>query len=127
MQLAGFQDISQILNSGIYALVSRGEVVYVGQSRGMLVRLYQHRNNARRHFRREPGWSKVKGIAFDAVWVMPVPIGRLDEVEREMIARFRPRHNDRLVPKQGLPPEVMAKLGLGQSARDELEGFVRRV
>lgn len=98
MQLSGFQEVSEVLASGVYALVSKGEVVYVGKSKCMLTRVYSHRSL---RSRRAPSWMPIKGIQFDQVFVLPVHVDRLDAVEREMINRYKPRHNNLL--KNGLP------------------------
>ena len=110
MRLEGFLSVGLLFESGIYALVYRQEVVYVGQSKQIIRRLYEHRRNGLRRLHREPGWAKIKAIPFDDIWVRPVPIGQLDRVEREMIAKYRPRYNDKLVPKVTLPPEILAQL-----------------
>jgi excinuclease UvrABC nuclease subunit len=105
MVLEGFLNLSAVLQPGIYALVYRREVVYVGKSNQMLRRVYEHRNNRMKWLQREPGWTKLKSIPFDDVFVMPVEETRLDEVEREMIAKYRPKYNVLLVPKVAqLPP-----------------------
>ena len=119
--LAGFLNLDDLLRSGVYALTLRGEVIYVGQTKTLLERLWRHWHNRNKVFRREAGWSKVKGIPFDGLWVRPVPIADLDSVEREMIAKYRPRHNDRLVPKVEIPAAILAGLGIKR------EEFVRRV
>ena len=116
-KLDGFLNVGKMLESGVYALVWRREVVYVGKSKVMLTRIYSHRNawgdkRQRKSRRSLPSWFPTAGILFDDVWVMPTPVHRLDEVEREMIARFRPRFNQLLVPKVPLPS--LAQLGLGQ-------------
>jgi excinuclease UvrABC nuclease subunit len=126
MELEGFLNVGQILRSGVYALVHRREVVYVGRSKTMLVRIYSHRNIAadkRRGKNKEfPSWYPIKGIVFDDVWIRPCPTEDLDRVEREMIAKYRPKYNQLLVPKVAMPPEVMALI-----AKPKVEGFRRRV
>lgn len=105
VRLEGFVDVSVLLQSGIYALVRNGEVVYVGQSKIPLVRVNTHRS----------AWGKrrlagrARGIVFDSVWVMPVHVDRLNEVEYEMIQRYRPRLNK--VWNGGPPPEIAALIG----------------
>ncbi len=120
MELEGFTAIGQILRSGIYALVYRREVVYVGQSKTMLIRIYTHRNawgDKRQGKRRQtPSWSPVKGILFDDVWVRPVAVDQLDAVEREMIAKYRPRYNQKLVPKIPLPELQIGNIVIGRTA-----------
>lgn len=102
MVLEGFVNIGAALKSGVYALVWRREVVYVGKSKNMLVRIYSHRHawGDRRQGQRRvlPSWFPVKGILFDDVWVRPVPEADLDAAEREMIAKYRPKFNTLLKP-----------------------------
>lgn len=110
MTLDGFVDVSQMLRSGVYALGYRGKVVYVGQSKCMLVRVYSHRN-ARSKKGRLPSFYPVKGIVYDEIHVMPVHPDRLDEVEREMINRFKPKFNTQI--KNTLPVDVPINLTIG--------------
>ena len=127
MRLEGFVDVGEILCSGVYALVHRRQVVYVGKSKNMLTRIYSHRHvyGDRRGKRKQfPSWYPIKGILFDRVWVRPCPLDQMDSLEREMIARYRPRYNILLVPPRPLPVAVMAQL----LRRDEQPpAFVRRV
>jgi excinuclease UvrABC nuclease subunit len=126
MQLEGFTRVGA-LESGVYALVWRREVVYVGKSSNVLRRVYQHRNNRLKVFHRDPGWTKIKAIPFDDIWVMDVPYGRLDAVEAEMIARYRPRFNDRLVPKVDLPKMHINGVTIGGGPQRPLLHIERRV
>jgi hypothetical protein len=104
MELEGFVDVTMLLHAAIYALVREGRVVYVGQSKLPLLRINQHRG----------GWGKkkafvggkvreVKSMLFDAIWIMPCPWHKLDEVEIEMIKRYQPRYNIRHMPRQPSP------------------------
>lgn len=106
MRLEGFVDVSAILGSGIYALVSRGEVVYVGKSKVMLMRVGNHRTALGR--KRLTGRA-TRGVVFDSVWVMPVHVDRLEEVEYDMIQRYRPKWNK--IWNSGPPPEIAALIG----------------
>lgn len=99
-----FVDISAVLRCGVYALVYRGTVVYVGKSKVMVTRISTHRSAWGRKNVRPPGRQPIRGILFDGVWVMPVAEDRLDEVEREMINRYKPRYNTRLV--SATPPDL---------------------
>lgn len=92
MKLDGFVDVSLALKCGIYALVSQGEVVYVGQSKCMLTRIYSHRN-AKRKSGSLPSWFPVKGIAFDEIHVQPCHPDLIDQLERDMINRYKPKFN----------------------------------
>lgn len=110
MKLDGFIDVSQMLQSGIYALGYRGSVVYVGQSKCMLVRVYSHRN-ARSKKGRLASFYPIRGIVYDEIHIMPVHVDRLDEVEREMINRFKPKYNTQI--KNRLPVNVPINLSVG--------------
>ena len=126
MVLEGFTHSGNLLQAGVYALVWREEVVYVGKASNLLRRIYQHQNNRERWANKSPGWAKVKAIPFDDFWVRLVLRGRLDVVEREMIARYRPRYNDQLVPKVPLPPMMINGVQIGGLPQPPQQ-FERRV
>lgn len=92
-RLEGFEDVTNLLRGGVYALVYRGEVVYVGKSKTMLVRIYSHRSAAGR---RQPPWFPVKGIRFDEVHIQPCHPDRIDDLERRMIELYKPVYNVQL-------------------------------
>jgi excinuclease UvrABC nuclease subunit len=92
MILDGFIDVSQSLKCGVYALVSQGQVVYVGKSKCMLVRIYSHRN-AKRKSGSLPSWFPVKGIAFDEIHIQPCHPDAIDELENRMINLYKPKFN----------------------------------
>ncbi len=95
MQLPGFNDASAILQSGVYALVYRGKVVYIGKSKSMIVRVSTHRSNARRS---TPAWlpASAKGITFDEVHIQPCHPDVIDELEYAMINLYKPKFNELL-------------------------------
>ncbi len=97
----GFVSIKEVLGAAVYALVLDGVVVYIGQSRSALTRIYTHRQAWRSHVsgRKPLPWLKVKPMKFDDVHIRPCPIADLDRVERELIARYQPKHN--IVHKEG--------------------------
>lgn len=100
--LGSFQQVGGLLRAGVYVLLYRREVVYVGKSTLLLTRLYQHRNNYQRVNRGRRGgplMAGAKAILFDDIRVFPCAREDLDRIEREMIAKFRPEHNTQLVPK----------------------------
>ena len=101
MQVDGFFDVSKILRSGVYLLCWHGEVVYVGQSKKMLTRVYTHMNMYLRKQRSGVFLPRipVKGIRFDEVLVHPCLASDLDRIEREMIAKYKPIFNVNHVPK----------------------------
>ena len=97
MKIEGFIEVSTILRSGVYILVHRGVVIYVGQSKTMLSRIYTHRSMWGQKARRKvPDWMPVKGILFDEVFVCPCPLDKLDEFELDMINLYKPKFNIRL-------------------------------
>ena len=92
MEVTGFTNVSEMLRSGIYMLVHQGQVVYIGQAKAMIVRIATHRSNARKTL---PAWlpPSAKGIVFDEVLIRPCPLHLLDELERDLIVLYKPRHN----------------------------------
>lgn len=113
MQIEGFMEISEALKCGVYVLVSRGAVVYVGKSKCMLVRIYSHRN-AKSKRGTLPSWFPVKGIAFDEIHICPCHPDLIDKLEYDMINRYKPRFNDRL--KNSLPISAPFTLKIGELA-----------
>lgn len=103
MELEGFFNTGAMLKSGVYALVYRGAVVYVGKSKMMLGRIYNHRilwGRSKRSHREGVPWLP-KGILFDDIWVRPCPLAELDVLEYQMINLYKPKNNTQL--KNGLP------------------------
>jgi excinuclease UvrABC nuclease subunit len=104
----GFLDMSVLLDSGIYVLLDRGRVVYIGQSKLMLRRMYEHALAKGKLARWAPGRGKVR-FRFDEVFVRPCQIHELDRLEAELIAQYAPKYN--LIPKAGAPmPEVIREM-----------------
>jgi hypothetical protein len=77
--------ISQQL-SGVYCLIRRDRVMYVGQSRNLLARLGTHVKR----------WKK----RFDAIQFAHVPVDQLDRVESTLIWMLRPPLN-KTIPGRG--------------------------
>lgn len=103
MQLEGFIDASAMLQGGVYALVHRGVVVYVGKSKVMLGRVYSHRV-AWGKKQSKVGLKPAKGILFDAIWVRPCPLTDIDDLEYAMINLYKPRYNSLL--RNALPVDI---------------------
>ena len=110
MQLEGFTNISEALRCGVYALLMKGKVIYIGKSKCMLVRIYSHRN-AKSKRGSLPSWFPIKGIAFDEVHVRPCHPDSLDKLEFDMINLYKPRLNTNL--KNNLPISVPHTLRVG--------------
>lgn len=99
MQLEGFADVSVSLRSGVYALCAKGVVIYVGKSRAMIARVNAHRRAWIDRKRKESWISEslgIPGLLFDEIHVRAVPKHLLDDVEREMIDKYKPRYNVQL-------------------------------
>lgn len=96
--MAGFVEVSGVLLSGVYALVSKGQVIYVGQSKSLYQRIYAHRTRARRIAKgdRLPDWITAKAFVFDQVFIRPCPLDQLNALEAEMINRYKPKFNQSL-------------------------------
>ena len=90
MSIAGSIDVTAILRQGVYLLSRDGVVVYVGQSKCMLVRIYTHRSLANR---KVPRWLPLRGVRFDSVQVIPCHPDRIDALERGLIEIYKPVYN----------------------------------
>lgn len=92
MEVTGFIDVTSLLRGGVYMLMRRRVVVYIGQSRCLLTRIHTHRANSNRKL---PSWlpHSARGIAYDEVHILPVHPDRIDEVERELIRHYAPKYN----------------------------------
>jgi hypothetical protein len=89
----GFADVSFLLRSGIYLLMKKDEIVYVGQSVKLAPRVATHA--AQRG--RKRGKNSV-AMFFDRVMVMPCALGELDRTEKELIQRYQPKYNVKQKP-----------------------------
>lgn len=101
MKFERFFDITPSLQAGVYILCWRGAVVYVGKSKKLYARIYSHRTNWAASRRKAlPAWAPIKAIRFDEVHIRPCMLEQLDELEREYITKYRPRHNVYLQGRQ---------------------------
>ncbi len=87
-----------MLRSGVYALCAKGQVIYVGKSKAMIARINAHRTKwiDKRKGRTGADWIPIPALMFDEIHVLAVPPHLLDQVEAEMINRFKPRYNVQL-------------------------------
>jgi hypothetical protein len=98
---------------GVYVLIRGDNIVYIGQSVRVDLRVAQHRTDRR--------------IKFDRVMMLRVPPGDLDAYEGALIRSIRPRRNGaapRPSPREqeilrslGLPPHCVAVTGRAVFAR----------
>lgn len=132
MRVDGFEDVSLMLRPGVYLLLYRGAVVYVGKSKSMLGRIYAHKNLwAEGRKKAAPAWLPIKGVLFDQILIRPCALEDLDALEQEMIARYKPRLNTQHVKVQGTLPKgfvasMLKQPGVTFVAPQE-ERLVRRV
>lgn len=92
----------QEIQCGIYFLIKGGEIVYIGKSIDCASRLISHRMGRN-------GW-------FDAYFVIPAEIERLDGLEAAYIAKFNPPVN------KIRPADKMKKTG---STEQEMQNLIR--
>jgi hypothetical protein len=109
MEEDGFFDFSVLMHCAVYALLRKGTVVYIGQSRSVGERLQTHCRK-RKGGAKKVGFTKKipVGFAFDAIWVRPCMMGELDELERMMIRKYEPKYNQRHMPAK--PPIALDML-----------------
>lgn len=100
-------DVSVVLRCGVYLLLHRGTVVYVGKSKLMLGRVYNHRVAWGRSSRKRITQAiPARGILFDQVLMHPCRLDEIDEIEASYIEQYAPRYNTQL--KTCVPPELSA-------------------
>lgn len=97
MQLEGFTDVSASLKSGVYALVAKGQVIYVGKSKAMIARIAAHRQAWIAKRKGKAGWISdtlgIPAVLCDEIHILPCPPHALDALEAEMINRYKPKLN----------------------------------
>jgi len=105
MEQDGFENFTALLHCAVYVLVRRGTVVYIGQSRLPIQRLYSHI-----HYRgrikpmQAPYRSHKVGFQFDEIWIRPCMLGEVDGIERDMIRKYKPKHNT--LYASGIPDDL---------------------
>ncbi len=85
--------------TGVYVLILKGTVLYVGKSLNIFHRIGQHVTAMRRHAKgKRPykGKDELPFIPFDKIMVKWVPIHQIDAEEMKLIQRFLPEHNELL-------------------------------
>lgn len=132
LRLEGFEDVSGLLHAGVYALVAKQVVIYVGKSKALLPRVYTHRQNyINKRKGKVPEWlTPVKGMFFDELFVRPCRIEELDALEREMIERYKPRYNQLLKTQELVTCPVPLQIGgvvLTLNAKPATLGIERRI
>lgn len=117
--LAGFEDFGRPHpGTGVYLLISKGEVLYVGKSLNMFHRIGQHVSAMRRHMkglRPSKGKEETPLLIFDQIKVKWVPLHEVDREEMKLIQRYLPEHNDLM---KRAPIDVSDIPGVAKLIRD---------
>ena len=92
-------NVTGMFGPGVYALCHGETIVYVGKAVVLIKRLYTHHNTLSRLRKGQQPLKGAKAIYFNQVMIWPCRKGDLDRLEREMIARYRPRRNALLKPE----------------------------
>lgn len=128
-QMEGFLDASQMLQGGVYVLLHRREIVYIGKAKSFLSRIYTHRSTWSRVRKGDKiaSWLPTKGIMFDQFFLRPCRPEIADELERSLIALHNPKYNTQLRTKDTspLPPLVIRGIHIG--AMKAKPSFERRI
>lgn len=74
----------KIKTVGIYFLLLEGEVVYIGKSKQLHMRVHEHR----------------KKFAYDEYAFLNVDKEKLDFTEKKYILRYKPKHNKKLLMRE---------------------------
>lgn len=120
-----FEDVSTMLRGGVYLLLHRGAVVYVGKSKVMLGRVYSHRVAWGRKSRKALTANiPARGILFDQILIRACRSDEIDDLEASLITRLHPRYNTQL--KSSIPPEL-SNLVSSLAARTSLPRAPERV
>ena len=112
----GFEPV-RLDASGVYLLIQGETVVYVGKSVYVPSRIRQHISRLRQHNKGKPA-SLIKGdpvIPFDRAVVKWAGEDELDELEYELIMKYQPMFNKKLIRRaEPLVHVDFDKLGNGK-------------
>jgi hypothetical protein len=108
MEEDGFFDYSALMHCAVYALLRKGVVVYIGQSKSTAQRLATHCGKRKGRPRKVGFTQKIPvGFAFDAIWVRPCMLGELSTIEVAMIKKYQPKYNQKHMPA---PPPIALEM-----------------
>jgi hypothetical protein len=101
-------------NSGVYLLVNRGEIIYVGASKFLESRIYGHRS--------EPQWqiSSLPPKRFDRAFVYRLPVAVMHHYEGAFIRALSPKFNCTAPPRTpGYDNEILEGFDLTPHADED--------
>lgn len=134
MQEDGFVEVSIWLQPVVYALWSRGKVVYIGQSTQPIVRMFQHKlKNGERIARQNSRARTIERFPFDRIWFRVCTLDEIDNVERDMIFKYQPKHNIRFKDSPRVCPIDLKALVASmvppqlQTTHPMMQGTIRRL
>jgi len=109
VEIEGFVDITVIRRCGVYLMLWKGEVVYVGQSIKLHSRVSNHIHGQSKRQVKLSGRT-IRGAVFDRILVMPCALADLDRVEKELIEKYQPKHNIKHNPKPTMSLDMLIDL-----------------
>ena len=83
LRLDGGREVTDVLRSGVYALIYAEEVIYIGKAKDLNTRIYSHRNVWRRYKKGDKLPPNVRPMLFSRVHVWTCQEYALDKLERE--------------------------------------------
>jgi excinuclease UvrABC nuclease subunit len=125
----GFVSAGATLSAGVYLLVHKGDVVYVGKSNHLLRRWYEHRSAYYLSRQKRMQRPQKKAMLFDDIHYQSCGLKELDALERELIAKYRPRYNEKHNATRGsvvIPVDFVLQ-GVVLNRRPVAQAFQRRV
>ena len=127
--MEGFVDASSMLQGGVYILLHRREIVYIGKAKSFLSRIYTHRSTWSRLRKGDKlaNWLPTKGIMFDQFFLRPCRPDLVDALERELIAAHNPKYNTQLRTKSTSPLPPLCINGIHIGAMKPKQSFERRI
>jgi len=83
----GFSDVSELLGGGVFLLLAKGSVVFVGRANSstMLAKIAHARGKDR------PKWLPT--IRFDQVLIRKVHPDKINDLYFDLIAEYQPKYN----------------------------------
>jgi hypothetical protein len=87
----GFIDASGLVKCGIYILLHKGKVMFIGKATsGMLAKIANHRSAASKS---HSPWLPIKGVVFDQILIKTVHPDRLAAEYACLVAEHAPKLN----------------------------------
>ncbi len=108
-------NISDLLKPGVYSLLWRGKIVFIGKTKCLLVALAAHR--AVVSGPRLPEWFPTKRVQFDGMQMIPCASDRAALLLPALIAMHQPTHNIHSKPTLPMPAFQVSRATEGAAPR----------